>query len=143
MSCWALIPFKGFDRGKSRLSSVLPPSERVALARRLFDHVVKLAHVTETERFAEATPDLVSAILTEAGKMCEEVLHPRVYHEYRAVMLPDWLVWSAEPSHPLMRKLLLRLLTNAWTGDAAHPAVDRARASLEGVPATDAPTDAK
>jgi 2-phospho-L-lactate guanylyltransferase len=40
MSCWALIPFKGFDRGKSRLSSVLPPGERQALARRLFDHVV-------------------------------------------------------------------------------------------------------
>ena len=35
MSCWALIPFKGFDRGKSRLSSVLPPSEREELARKL------------------------------------------------------------------------------------------------------------
>jgi 2-phospho-L-lactate guanylyltransferase len=42
MTCWALIPFKGFDRGKSRLSSVLPPNERIALARRLFDHVVKV-----------------------------------------------------------------------------------------------------
>ena len=40
MSCWALIPFKGFDRGKSRLSSVLPPSEREELARKLFDHVL-------------------------------------------------------------------------------------------------------
>lgn len=42
MSCWALIPFKGFDRGKSRLSGVLPRSERESLARRLFDHVVKV-----------------------------------------------------------------------------------------------------
>ena len=42
MSCWALIPFKGFDRGKSRLSSVLQRSERESLARRLFDHVVKV-----------------------------------------------------------------------------------------------------
>lgn len=42
MSCWALIPFKGVDKGKSRLSTVLPPSERQELARRLFDHVVEV-----------------------------------------------------------------------------------------------------
>ena len=40
MSRWALIPIKGFDRGKSRLSQVLPPSEREALTRELFEHVV-------------------------------------------------------------------------------------------------------
>jgi len=40
MSCWALIPFKGVERGKSRLSGVLAPDEREALARELFDHVV-------------------------------------------------------------------------------------------------------
>ena len=40
MSCWALIPAKGFDRSKSRLSSVLPPDAREALSRELFDHVV-------------------------------------------------------------------------------------------------------
>ena len=40
MTHWALIPIKGFDRGKSRLSEVLPPSERAALTRELFDHVV-------------------------------------------------------------------------------------------------------
>ena len=42
----------------------------------MFDHVVDFRQVAETERFAEATPDLVGAILTEAGKMCEEVLYP-------------------------------------------------------------------
>ena len=40
MSRWALIPVKGFDRGKSRLSEVLEPSERAALTRELFEHVV-------------------------------------------------------------------------------------------------------
>ena len=40
MSRWALIPIKGFDRGKSRLSEVLAPPERAQLARGLFDHVV-------------------------------------------------------------------------------------------------------
>ncbi len=42
----------------------------------LFDHVVGLAQVQETELFAEATPDLVQAILSEAGKLGEEVLAP-------------------------------------------------------------------
>ncbi len=42
MNRWALIPIKGFDRGKSRLSEVLPPVERAALARSLFEHVVEI-----------------------------------------------------------------------------------------------------
>ena len=42
----------------------------------LFDHVVDLATVTATERFAEADKDVTDAILTEAGRMCEEVMYP-------------------------------------------------------------------
>jgi len=42
MSRWALIPVKGFDRGKSRLSDVLPPRERAAFTRELFEHVVRV-----------------------------------------------------------------------------------------------------
>ena len=42
----------------------------------LFDHVVGLHRVAATGRFAEATPDMTAAILTEAGRMCEEVLAP-------------------------------------------------------------------
>ena len=42
MSRWALVPIKGFDRGKSRLSEVLAPSERAELARSLFEHVVQV-----------------------------------------------------------------------------------------------------
>ena len=42
----------------------------------LFDHVVGLDKVTATDRFGEATPDMTSAILEEAGKMASEVLAP-------------------------------------------------------------------
>ena len=42
----------------------------------LFSHVVKLEDVVATDRFADATPDMVTAILNEAGRMCEEVLAP-------------------------------------------------------------------
>lgn len=39
-------------------------------------HVVGFDAVAATERFSDASADTVSAILTEAGKMCEEVLAP-------------------------------------------------------------------
>jgi 2-phospho-L-lactate guanylyltransferase len=42
MSRWALIPVKGFDRGKSRLAEVLGAAERARLTRSLFDHVVEV-----------------------------------------------------------------------------------------------------
>ncbi len=42
----------------------------------LFEHVVDLQKVIETDRFAEADKDVIDAILTEAGKMCEEVMYP-------------------------------------------------------------------
>lgn len=40
MSRWALVPTKGFDRGKSRLAAVLAQPERARLAKRLFEHVI-------------------------------------------------------------------------------------------------------
>ena len=42
----------------------------------LMDHVVGFNEVAATETFADATPDMTQAILTEAAKMCEEVLAP-------------------------------------------------------------------
>ncbi len=42
----------------------------------LFDHVVDFARVSGTDRFAEAGADVVEAILTEAGRLCQEVLSP-------------------------------------------------------------------
>ncbi|MGJ5618236.1 acyl-CoA dehydrogenase [Sulfitobacter sp. MF3-043] len=42
----------------------------------LFDHVVDFAALRETEQFAEATDDVTRAIMSEAGKMCDEVLAP-------------------------------------------------------------------
>ena len=42
----------------------------------LFDHVVGLGKVRQTDRFEDASDDLTRAILTEAGKLCEEVMAP-------------------------------------------------------------------
>ncbi len=42
----------------------------------ILDHVVDFPTVAATEMFADATPDTTQAILTEAGRMCQEVLAP-------------------------------------------------------------------
>ncbi len=42
----------------------------------ILDHVVGFSKVAATDRFAEATPDLREAILSEAAKLCDEVLAP-------------------------------------------------------------------
>ena len=42
----------------------------------LFDHVVGFSQVSETELFGDASPDVTAAILSEAGRLCEEVLAP-------------------------------------------------------------------
>ena len=86
----------------------------------LFDHVVNLAQVRETERYAEATDDLTRAILTEAGKLSDDVLAPLQrpgdlhparlengvvrtspgYAEgYAAIAEGGWVGISADPEH--------------------------------------------
>ncbi|MEL7091715.1 MAG: acyl-CoA dehydrogenase [Pseudomonadota bacterium] len=86
----------------------------------LFDHVVGLDEVAATPRFQDATRDVTTAILTEAGKMCEEViaplqrpgdLHPARlengvvrtspgYDEgYRAIAEGGWIGMAADPEY--------------------------------------------
>jgi 2-phospho-L-lactate guanylyltransferase len=61
MSRWALIPVKGFDRGKSRLSEVLAPIERAQLARDLFEHVVAVLRASPAIDQIAAVSDSVEA----------------------------------------------------------------------------------
>ena len=86
----------------------------------LFEQIVGLSQVVETDRFAEATPDMTAAILAEAARLCEEVLYPLQrngdlhparlengvvrtspgYAEgYRAIADGGWVSISAHPDH--------------------------------------------
>ncbi|MGR3650586.1 MAG: acyl-CoA dehydrogenase [Roseovarius sp.] len=86
----------------------------------LFQHVIGMADVAATDRFSEAAPDMTDAILTEAGRMCEEVLsplnragdlHPAHLENgvvrtspgyadgYRAIATGGWIAISADPDH--------------------------------------------
>ena len=98
----------------------MPYRAPVAEFRYLLEHVVGFGVVAATERFAEATPDVSEAILTEAGRLCEEVLGPlqRVgdthparlengvvrtppgfAEAYRAIAEGGWVSTSADPVH--------------------------------------------
>ncbi len=98
----------------------MPYRAPVAEFRYLLEHVVGFGAVAATERFAEATPDVSEAILTEAGRLCEEVLGPlqRVgdthparlengvvrtppgfAEAYRAIAEGGWVSTSADPAH--------------------------------------------
>lgn len=54
----------------------MPYRSPVGEFRFILSHVVPLAPVAATERFAEAQPETVEAILTEAGRLCDEVMAP-------------------------------------------------------------------
>ncbi|ABA79920.1 acyl-CoA dehydrogenase [Rhodobacter sphaeroides] len=98
----------------------MPYRAPLADFRFLLGHVVGLDQVAATERFAEATPETVEAILAEAGKLCEEVLAPLQrpgdlhparlengvvrtspgYAEgYRAIADGGWVGIAASPEH--------------------------------------------
>ena len=54
----------------------MPYQAPVSEFRYILDHVVGMDQVAATERFAEATPETVEAILTEAGRLCQDVIAP-------------------------------------------------------------------
>ena len=54
----------------------MPYSAPVGDFRFLMDHVVGFDDVAATAQFAEATPDMTGAILSEGAKMCEDILAP-------------------------------------------------------------------
>ena len=84
----------------------------------LMDHVTGFDAVTATDRFADATQEVTQAILTEAGRLCEEVIaplnragdqHPAVLENgiirtspgfadgYAAIAEGGWIGMSASP----------------------------------------------
>ena len=54
----------------------MPYRAPVSEIRFLFDHVLGFHQLAETDLFADATPDTVEAVLTEAGRLSDEVLAP-------------------------------------------------------------------
>ncbi len=84
----------------------------------ILDHVVGFAQVSATPRFAEATPDMAEAILTEAGRIATDILAPlnRAGDQY-----PARLENGAVVSSPGFAEGYRAIATGGWVGMAASP----------------------
>ena len=62
-----------------------------------------------------------------AAAACEDVLSPRAYQSYRAILLPDCVLWSGDRTR-------WKALLATWRGAFLHPAVVEMRAALDARP---------
>lgn len=84
----------------------------------LLAHVAGFEQVTATERFAEATPDVTDAILTEAGKLCDAVMAPLA----RAADLhPARLENGVVRTAPGFAEAYRAIAEGGWVGVASDP----------------------
>jgi acyl-CoA dehydrogenase len=85
----------------------------------LYQHVVGLQQVSATELFAEASGDVVEAILAEAGRLCEETLAPlnRAGDKHPA-RLENGVVRTS----PGFADGYKAIATGGWVGMTASPA---------------------
>ena len=98
----------------------MPYRSPVSDIRFILDHVAGFSQVADTERFSEANAEMTDAILTEAGRMCDDILaplqrvgdtHPARLENgivrtspgfgegYRAIADGGWIGMSASPEH--------------------------------------------
>ena len=90
----------------------------VAEMRFLLEHVLGFERVAATERFAEATPETVEAILTEAARLAEDVLAPlRRAGDLAGARLENGVVRTTGGFADAYRTLA----EGGWVGLAADP----------------------
>ncbi|MFK7746745.1 MAG: acyl-CoA dehydrogenase [Roseobacter sp.] len=84
----------------------------------LFDHVIGFDALRATDRFADATQDVTQAILTEAGKLCDEVLAPL---QRAGDLHPAELLNGAVRTSPGYDKGWKAIADGGWVGMSADP----------------------
>ena len=84
----------------------------------ILDHVVDFAAVAGTARFVEATPDTATAILTEAARMCDDVLAPL---NRNGDLTPARLENGVVRSSPGFADGYRAIADGGWIGLAANP----------------------
>jgi alkylation response protein AidB-like acyl-CoA dehydrogenase len=91
------------------------PVEQISF---ILNRVVAFAQLAQTERFAEATPEMVEAILTEAGRLANEVIAPV---NRNGDLEPARLENGSLRSSPGFAEAFRALAEGGWIGIAASP----------------------
>ena len=91
------------------------PVEQIAF---ILNNVVAFRQLAETELFAEATPETVTAILTEAGKLADEVIAPV---NRAGDLTPARLENGKLRSSPGYAEAFRALADGGWIGVSANP----------------------
>jgi len=97
----------------------MPYAAPVAEFRFLLADVVGFPQVAATARFADATPETVEAILTEAGRLCSDVLSPL---QRSGDMAPARLENGVVRTAPAFADGYRAIVEGGWVGIAADPA---------------------
>ena len=84
----------------------------------IFDHVVGLNQLSETEKFTETSQDLTDAILTEAGKLSEQVLAPL---QREGDLHPAFLENGVVRTSPGFAEGFQQVADGGWIGMSASP----------------------
>jgi alkylation response protein AidB-like acyl-CoA dehydrogenase len=85
----------------------------------ILDHIVSLAEVAGSERFAAATPDMAQAVLAEAARLCDEVFAPL---NRGGDLSPARLENGIVRTPPGFAEALRQFAGGGWVGLAADPA---------------------
>lgn len=96
----------------------MPYRAPVAEFRFLLDQIVGFPEVAATETFAEANPETVSAILTEAGKLCESTLAPL---QRAGDLYPAQLENGLVRTSPGFAEAYAEIASGGWVGISANP----------------------
>lgn len=84
----------------------------------ILNALINLGQVSETEKFADVDPDTVTAILTEAGRMSEEVLYPTLRN---GDLTPAALENGKVRSSPGFAEAFKGIADGGWISTSADP----------------------
>lgn len=84
----------------------------------ILNALINLGQVSETEKFADVDPDTVTAILTEAGRMSEEVLYPTLRN---GDLTPAALENGKVRSSPGFAEAFKGIAEGGWISTSADP----------------------
>ncbi len=96
----------------------MPYRSPVADYRFILDEIVPVKPLSETDRFAEAQADVLDAVLTEGGKLCDEIIYPVQRH---GDLNPAKLENGVVRTPPEFADAYGSIADGGWVGISADP----------------------